>query len=335
MYRYDNRLYDWIARMAGQDAEIILSYIVKWLKPSSVVDFGCGEGLWLNVVKRLDADICIRGIDGDYIDKNRLKIPIETFQIADLSKPLKMDTRFDLAISTEVGEHIDEQYSEQFIDNITNASDNVLFTAAIPGQGGINHVNEQWQGYWCEKFKRRGFSVNLSVRNFFWDNEKITSWRRQNLLFFSKDRNHIPSFPIELYDIVHPNSFTRLNERFIENDSQYSYCIQNLEICKQLDDAILQVTQKHKNIIIYPYGKNGKLCKKILNSKYGIQEWAIIDNYGYLTDDSILPVSVLGAQKDDFVVIDTCNNPQVHEEVLEELHGIVKSENIFTVFTDF
>lgn len=106
-------------------------------------------------------------------------------------------------------------------------------------------------------------------------------------------------------------------------------------ICKQLDDTILQVTQKYKNIIIYPYGKNGKLCKKILNSKYGIQEWAIMDNYGYLNDEGILPVSALRNKEDDFVVIDTCSNPQKHKEILEELHRFVKNEKIFTVFTNF
>jgi len=39
--------------------------------------------------------------------------------------------------------------------------DNVLFSAAIPNQGGTGHINEQWQEYWAEKFYANGFGAEL------------------------------------------------------------------------------------------------------------------------------------------------------------------------------
>lgn len=332
MYQYNNRLYDWIDKMTWQDAEIILAYVMKWLNPTSIVDFGCGEGLWLESAKRLDAGISIWGLDGDYIDRERLRIPKEVFQAVDLGKPLKLNTKFDLAISTEVAEHINLQDSEQFIDNLTNASDNILFSAAIPGQGGINHVNEQWQGYWVDMFIKRGFFVDLSVRNFFWNDERITDWRKQNLLFFSKHDNIHIAPSKSCYDIVHPNSFNILYKRLIESNTQYVYSITNLEICIKLDNAISKIIRDHENIVIYPYGRNGKICKLLLNTRWRKAEYALVDNVAYKNNENIFPASSLESLEEEYVVIDTCNNSEIHKEVLTELRRYVKEKNIYSVF---
>lgn len=107
MYQYNKKFYDWIGEMARKDAEIILPYLIEWIKPRSVVDFGCGEGLWLEIAKQIDKTISIFGIVGDYVDRNRLKIPEENFCSCDLSKPLHIKTKYDLAICTEVTELLD------------------------------------------------------------------------------------------------------------------------------------------------------------------------------------------------------------------------------------
>lgn len=331
MYKYDKGFYEWIDRMTLKDAEIILPQVIDWLKPKSIVDFGCGEGLWLSVAKKTDKNISILGLDGDYVEKSRLKIPRECFEAADLRKPVRLKQRYDLAVSTEVAEHIDIQNSDDFINNITAASDHILFSASVPGQGGINHVNEQWQSYWIKMFEQRGYIVDLSIRNFFWNESRITGWRKQNLLYFSKDKEQIaPCKP--LYDVVHPEQGSLLRKLLEETTDEFVYCMRNPQIYAKLDSVLEKIVAKNKNIVIYPFGNNGKLCKRILNGKYGVKEILIIDNFKHKECVDVFPVNILGDIKEKFVIIDTCSNGKIHKEVLSELQKFVNSDNIYTVF---
>ncbi len=332
MYRYNTDFYDWIDSETYKDAEIIISYIIEWIKPKSIVDFGCGEGLWLSVAKKIDDDISILGLDGEYVHKNRLKIPANNFQALDLSKRVSLNKKYDLAISTEVAEHIMEKYSDNFIDNITSVSDRILFSAAIPGQDGINHVNEQWQSYWIKRFEDKGYFANLSIRDFFWNEKEVTSWRKQNIIYFSKFKDDLIVPKRRVFDVVHPDSFINLNRRFREANEQLVYMIDNPDICKKLDDTIQRMINDYENIVICPFGKNGRLFKNILNIKYGIQEVAIIDNYVCNVNCDIFSVEILKNIKEKFIVADTCSNPQVHNEILEELCSVAKKENIYSIF---
>ena len=75
----------------------------------------------------------------------------------------------------------------------------------LSGQGGAHHVNEQWQSYWVEKFKARGYSADFSVRNKFWSDKRIAFWYRQNIVLYSRKPQVNPLFPEgEILDIVHP-----------------------------------------------------------------------------------------------------------------------------------
>lgn len=334
MYKYNKKFYDWIDNMVKGDAEVIMPYLIQWINPRNIVDFGCGEGIWLEAARGLDENISVLGIDGDYVDRGRLKIPSDLFMAADLSKPLEIKEKYDLAISTEVAEHIEERYSEQFVDNITSVADRIFFTAATPGQDGVNHINEQWQSYWIEKFGRRGYFIDLSVRNFFWNRDDVTDWRRKNILYFTKCENESIAPYVPCFDVVHPESYRILEERLIASNAQYLYTITHLEVVQQLDKVISEIVQKYENIVIYPYGKNGKICKTILNGKYGIQEYAIVDNIESERDVNILSAKGLEELQEDFVIIDTCSNPKIHEETLECLRHFVNKENIVTVFKE-
>lgn len=206
MSEYDILFYRMMEESSKAAAFEMLTPIIRILQPNSIYDFGCGEGIWLNVVKSINKDIDILGFDGDHILKSNLKIPDQYFIPCDLARNIR-GYKSDLALSIEVAEHIEEQYSDVFIDNITSCSSQVLFSAAIPGQGGIHHVNEQWQEYWIEKFEKRGYNVDFSVRDYFWNNHNITPWRKQNILFFSKEK--ITLFPNAkpICSIAHPDMF--------------------------------------------------------------------------------------------------------------------------------
>ena len=147
---------------------------------------GCGVGGWLAEASSLGVEN-IQGFDGDYVARSMLKIPEEYFQPKDLSKPIKCERRFDLALSLEVAEHIDEGDADIFIQNLVDLSDVILFSAAIPGQGGVEHINEQWPEYWINIFSNKGYHFVDCLREKFWDDITITPCYRQNAFLFIKN----------------------------------------------------------------------------------------------------------------------------------------------------
>ena len=123
---------------------------------------------------------------------------------------LKLNDAFDLAISMEVAEHLPERCAEPFVESLTRLADVVLFSAAVPFQGGIGHVNEQWGSYWVALFRNRGYTAVDIIRKRIWNDDQIPYWYRQNTLLFVKDgkldeldfsshpTDHIPA---ELYSL--------------------------------------------------------------------------------------------------------------------------------------
>lgn len=188
-------------------AEEIVPYIINLLEPNSVVDVGCGIGTWLKVF----ADNGITdflGIDGNYVDRNTLKIKSTSFIEFDLETFYSSQRKFDLAISLEVAEHLKEESASVFIKSLTNLSDVVIFSAAIPNQGGQNHLNEQEPSYWISKFEEEGFQCFDILRPVFWENKKVDCWYRQNIFLFTKKGTlieKIKSFnTFSNHHLVHP-----------------------------------------------------------------------------------------------------------------------------------
>ena len=171
-------------------ANEVVPTLIKLLEPKSVVDVGCGIGTWLKVFKDNGVKN-ILGIDGEYVDKNLLKIEFESFKDFDLEKLYISNSKYDLAISLEVAEHLSELNSDVFIKTLTGLSDTVIFSAAIPNQGGQNHINEKEPRYWIEKFESLEYKTLDILRPIFWNNTNIDWWYRQNFILFTKDMNLI------------------------------------------------------------------------------------------------------------------------------------------------
>ena len=173
-------------------ADRMLSMVLERLPPvNSVVDVGCGLGTWLLIFLKLQnqrADIL--GIDGPWMDPDLLVIPQDSFLAVDLSlETPRIERKYDLAISLEVAEHLPPEKAEEFISFLTDISDFVLFSAAIPFQGGTNHFNEQWQGYWADLFEQKGYVPIDFIRPGLWNDDKISFHYRQNTILYSrKDR---------------------------------------------------------------------------------------------------------------------------------------------------
>lgn len=149
------------------------------------------------------------GIDGRYVDPSTLMFDRTHFMAHDLTVPLDIARSYDLAISMEVAEHLPESAADLFVQSLCSLSDAALFSAAVPGQGGNNHINEQWPDYWGRKFSQQGFRMVDCIRASIWDDDSVAPWYRQNtflcLRFPQKYSNVLPHLDRPLLRLIHPS----------------------------------------------------------------------------------------------------------------------------------
>ena len=198
---------------------IVVPMLIDLFDPKSVLDVGCGIGTWLHSFQQHGVND-IMGIDGDFVDRSLLKEYVEEkkFSPLDLSKAFNLDRKFDMVISLEVAEHLPERSADDFITSLCNHSDLVIFSAAIPGQGGQNHVNEQWMAYWIEKFEARHFKHYDIMRPLLWNEHKVDWWYKQNMMVFSTRTLNYTQCPIQ--NMIHPDLFNQ-NLDYITYLQQY------------------------------------------------------------------------------------------------------------------
>jgi len=206
---YDDDFFDTIREGCKRSAAAVVPAFLKHYSPESVVDVGCGEGWWGRAFE--EAGCSVLGIDGDYAK------PVIAHEVQDLAAPMRPSVRFhpqtakfDLAVCLEVAEHLPPERAESFIAELCDLAPIVLFSAAIPGQGGVNHLNEQWPAYWDRLFERHSFEVTGDFRWEIWNDDRVENWYRQNILIAChvSKRSVFSAFSFEgAAAIVHPVLF--------------------------------------------------------------------------------------------------------------------------------
>lgn len=161
----------------------VVDFLRQQFAPRSVVDIGCGVGQWLSVFRAAGVTDVL-GVDGAWVPKDLLSIPRGSFLEMELSRPSPLGRKFDLVISLEVGEHIPAEKARDFVGFLASCGPVVCFSAAPPGQGGVDHVNEQPPKYWRELFAERGYRGFDCLRPRLWDEAALAYCYRQNLLMF-------------------------------------------------------------------------------------------------------------------------------------------------------
>jgi SAM-dependent methyltransferase len=184
---YDKRYFELIDSLAGHSTEMIAGSIQSEFKPGFVLDVGCGTGAVLAVLgsrgiralglERSEAalEICrARGVDVRKLDLESDDLPTE---------------RADVVISLEVAEHLPEAIADRYVDILCRTGNVVVITAAQPGQGGTDHVNEQPHSYWISKFGRRGFFFDEEVSEKLkldWRSQGVATFYVENLMVFRR-----------------------------------------------------------------------------------------------------------------------------------------------------
>lgn len=186
---YDTKFYQNQSYKSKQSAKEIVPIILEIISPKSLIDIGCGVGTWLSVFHENGVNDFL-GVDGEYVRNNELEIPAEKFipKNLEIFETKDIQRKFDLAMSLEVAEHISASKAKMFVESLTRLAPVVVFSAAIPFQGGIGHVNEQWPGYWQKLFSEAGYITIDCIRHRIWNNDKVSAHYAQNTFIYVKKK---------------------------------------------------------------------------------------------------------------------------------------------------
>ena len=161
---YDQNFFRNTIKFEAASAANVAHILYQHYHPKSIIDVGCGCGIYLQEFQKLEVEIA--GYDGSP-DAIRESLVGDKIKLFDLAEPLKLNQKFDLALCAEVAEHLEEKNADTLVDSLVGLSNDIVFTAAVLGQGprSIGHINEQLPEYWIEKFQRRGFVLQVELAN--------------------------------------------------------------------------------------------------------------------------------------------------------------------------
>lgn len=186
---YDARYYDYVDRLAAEAAPTMAASLLEMFAPATVVDVGCGTGAFLAEMQRRGARVHGLEYSDAGVARTRAKgLGVSQFDLGSDVRPDLPHAQFELVTSFEVAEHLPAQLADRYLDTLVSLGRRVVMTAAVPGQGGLNHVNEQPNEYWIEHFARRGFrhqpALTRQLRERWSAGMREQKWYADNVLVF-------------------------------------------------------------------------------------------------------------------------------------------------------
>jgi len=164
-------------------ATVVFNILDQHLDINSVLDLGCGIGTWMQIAVQKPGRSAL-GVELEEYAAADLLVSSDTVISTSIAYAFDLHRRFDLALCLETAEHIDEEFARNIVDNCVRHANIVLFSAALPGQGGLHHINEQPAEYWEALFNERDYELIDLIRSLIWHDSRVPTWYRQNMLLF-------------------------------------------------------------------------------------------------------------------------------------------------------
>lgn len=167
-----------------RSASIILPMIFDTLgTPRAMLDVGGGEGHWIEAARALGVHELW---NADVESHEAVRWDAEALRplpVRDVNGDARIIDRWPLALCLETAEHLTPTAGDHLVAELCRVADEIIWSAAIPGQGGDGHINEQWPDYWYERFEDNGFGLyDPGWRSDLWHRAEVEPWYAQNLL---------------------------------------------------------------------------------------------------------------------------------------------------------
>ena len=233
MISYTNFFYKSVSSRSEEVSNKVLTHLFKSaIQIKSIKDVGCGEGEWFNskVLNEGKYDLFAYDLpEAIALAKSKSKIDIKFHPINLEFIEINIFADTDVTIFTEVAEHLTEECAKKIINFICDTSKIVIFSGAIPGQGGYNHINEQPLKYWIQLFEVNNFIPVDFLRPIIREEKSVPFYYRNNLFLFIKNSdevkyNHFKNFDefdkqivrSDQYIIDYRNFLQKLRYKIIE-----------------------------------------------------------------------------------------------------------------------
>ncbi|MFA7169473.1 MAG: class I SAM-dependent methyltransferase [Candidatus Paceibacterota bacterium] len=186
---YNKNFFNRASELEEPSAQAVALILIKYFNPKSVIDIGCGIGIYLKEFSKRGVEIL--GYDNSP-EAIRSSLVGEKIKFQDLRKPLILERKFDLCLCVEVAEHLPSESVSTLVETLSGLSNVIFFTAATPGQGSleIGHINEQPNEYWIEKFAEHHFMIDKEMTENIrkeMKEENVIWWVVRNLIIFKKN----------------------------------------------------------------------------------------------------------------------------------------------------
>ncbi len=231
-----------------------LEEILDFNQIESFGDFGCINGRLMESIKRKYSHMEVEGFDiFEWAKQNSDPLVQDKVVITDLRQPMKLNQKYDLVNCTEVGEHIDREYEQVFLDNITTAAKQWLI---LSWSDEINpqHFNPRAASYIRKQVEKRGFVMlkkqtkilrnalkrNINEIGHQWWSESVYVYQRKDGLTYSK------------YNILgtvnrHPSTLRIYRSRFLTWSSFQEKFL-------NLTNSLRQATGRKKFFSLFRFG---------------------------------------------------------------------------------
>jgi hypothetical protein len=183
---YNTDFYDYIDDGSRASARTVAPLLLAEMKIDSLLDVGAGHGAWASEWMAAGVGDVV-AVDGDYVRPDQLVIPTTSFRSHDLTRPLDLGRQFDLVQTLEVAEHLPRAKAATFVESLVRHGDVILFSAAVPHQGGEHHVNEQPPEYWRLMFSSKGYQAFDWLRPRLADQRQVKAWYRYNTIIYANE----------------------------------------------------------------------------------------------------------------------------------------------------
>jgi len=187
---YNRRYFKSQDHMTQPTAGQVVECLIETFNPNSVIDVGCGTGVYIYEFEK--RNVRAIGIDGSRHAIAQAKVPSDKIQRADLTQPLPsffISSKCNLVICFEVAEHLLARDAGTLIDNLSGMGDNLVFSAAAPGQGGLDHINEQPPEYWITLCESKGWKYNEELTEtlrYKFKQCNVAWWLAKNTIIFQR-----------------------------------------------------------------------------------------------------------------------------------------------------